>query len=340
MDIKKLILEKLKKEKKVKVSDIVKETNFSRAYIHRFFKELQNEKKIVSIGKTKKAFYSLINEKNIKRPLAFRRALINQGILEDLILEDIRKETDIFRNLNKNVSNILEYAFTEILNNSIEHSESKKILIEINKTLNFIRFQITDWGIGIFNDIKRKFKLKNTFSAIEHLLKGKQTTKPKKHSGEGIFFTSKIADEFIIKSQSKKLIFDNKINDIFVRNSKKTKGTKVSFEISINSEKDLSNVFKEYSNENFSFDKTKIIVKLVKLDGDSYISRSQARRLLFGLDKFSRIVFDFREVDSIGQSFADEIFRVWQKKNKKIKLEFINFNENVMFFIKRAIRPM
>jgi hypothetical protein len=42
--------------------------------------------------------------------------------------------------------------------------------------------------------------LKNHLEAIQDLLKGKQTTMPKSHSGEGIFFTSKIADNLTISS--------------------------------------------------------------------------------------------------------------------------------------------
>ncbi|GAI71454.1 unnamed protein product, partial [marine sediment metagenome] len=35
-----------------------------------------------------------------------------------------------------------------------------------------------------------------------------------------------------------------------------------------------------------------------------------ARRVLTGLENFKTIILDFREIDTIGQAFADEIFRV------------------------------
>lgn len=336
MDIKNLILTYLKKKWGVRISDIVKKTGFSRVYIHRFFKELQEEGKIILIGKTNRAHYILASRKKIGKPLSFRRILVNKNISEDIVLKDIKKETSIFDGLKKNIVDILDYAFTEMLNNAIEHSKSRKILIRMERNNKLIKFQIIDWGVGIFNDIKRKFKLKNILEAIELLLKGKQTTAPKTHTGERIFFTSKIADELVIKGFNKKLIFDNKINDIFIKDVKQIKGTKVIFEISINLKKKLSAIFREYTNEDFVFDKTKITVKLLDLGGGAYISRSQARRLVFGLEKFQKATLDFKNVKTVGQAFADEIFRVWQRKYPEIKIEYINYNDNIEFMIKRA----
>ena len=337
MDIKKTILKYLNARGEVKIADIVRKTGFSRAYIHRFFKELQNEGRVILTGKTNQARYILAKQKKfLKKPLVFQRSLPNKNLSEDLILEDIKKETDIFYKLRPNIIDILDYSFSEMLNNAIEHSKSKKILVQMQKTGSGIKFMVADSGVGIYNDIKKKFKLKNTIEAIDLLLKGKQTTAPKTHTGEGIFFTSKIADEMIIKSSGKKLIFDNKIKDIFIRDIKKAKGTKVVFEISKFSKKNLLVIFKEYADADFGFNKTKIIVKLLKLGGQSYISRSQARRLVFGLEKFQRVVLDFKDVETIGQAFADEVFRIWREKYPQIKIKFINYNKNVEFMIKRA----
>ncbi|MFH0834705.1 MAG: STAS-like domain-containing protein, partial [Patescibacteria group bacterium] len=69
-----------------------------------------------------------------------------------------------------------------------------------------------------------------------------------------------------------------------------------------------------------------------------HISRSQARRVLAGLEKFKVIVFDFDKVPMIGQAFADEIFRVFHDKHPQIRLETANMNEGVEFMIKRAKR--
>ena len=155
--------------------------------------------------------------------------------------------------------------------------------------------------------------------AIQDLLKGKETTAPEAHSGEGIFFTSKIADFLTIKSFGKKVVFDNVGQDIYIKDVQSSKGTKVDFVLGLKSKKKLSDLFNQYTDESFQFSKTGVKVKLYHQDVD-YVSRSQARRILAGLEKFKTVEFDFQDVETIGQAFADEVFRVWQTGHKDIKL--------------------
>src|SRR3989338_2287114 len=129
-----------------------------------------------------------------------------------------------------------------------------------------IIFEVIDRGVGIFNNIMMKKKLKNTMEAIQDLLKGKQTTAPKAHTGEGIFFTSKVADTLTIQSSCKKLIFNNFLDDIFIRDIKETKVTKVLFSISIKSKRRIDNIFRKYTDSSFEFSKTQVTVWLYKMD--------------------------------------------------------------------------
>ena len=341
MDISNLIFKKLKTNKKVKVAEIVKATGFSRTYVNRFFKELKKDGKIALIGKANKAFYVLALGKNVflakKSILSIRRSFRNKNISEDLVLDGIRQNSGIFFRMPKNISDIIDYAFTEMLNNAIEHSRSGKIEIKMERNGPDIQFEVRDWGVGIFINIMEKRGLKNELEAIQDLLKGKQTTVPEEHTGEGIFFTSRVADRLLISSSNKKLIFDNTVNDIFIGEIKEIKGTKIIFEISSFSKRKLPDIFKKYTSGNFIFDKTEVTVKLFELSSQSYISRSQARRLLFGLEKFKKIILDFKKVDTLGQAFADEVFRVWHKKHPSIEIEYINAGEVAEFMIKRIL---
>jgi uncharacterized protein (DUF1330 family) len=105
----------------------------------------------------------------------------------------------------------------------------------------------------------------------------------------------------------------------------------------VNSGKKLTDIFKQYTDTggSYEFSKTKVLVKLYKM-GSNYISRSQARRLLVGLDKFKTIIIDFDKIITIGQGFTDEVFRVWQKKHPQIKIEIKNAGKNIDFMIKRV----
>lgn len=341
MDIKHLILKRLSRENEVRASDIVKETGFSRAYINRFLKELREEGKIVLLGKANKAKY-VPAEKGVvakaqKEILIFRRVLENKNIAEDVVLDGIKKHTGIFFALPKNTVQILDYAFTEMLNNAIEHSKSKMINLSVERSDGVVHFDVVDAGIGIFNNIMQKRKLKSEMEAIQDLIKGKETTSPEEHSGEGIFFTSKVGNQLIIQSSKKKLIFDNVLDDIFVKDIKNRKGTKVSFTVSSKSKNDLNKIFRKYAGDGFEFSKTQVLVNLYKA-GAGYVSRSQARRILTGLEKFKTIILDFQGVDTIGQAFADEMFRVWKNRHPNIDIQCQNSNENIDFMIKRAHR--
>ena len=184
--------------------------------------------------------------------------------------------------------------------------------------------------------------LKSELEAIQDLLKGKITTQPQSHSGEGIFFTSKAADVFILESFGLRLRIDNLIKDVFVEEIKPAKkGTKVIFRVDCHSKKHLNDIFKAYQTnpQTYDFNKTDIMVKLYTM-GTIYISRSQARRVLSGLDKFKTVVLDFDKVPTVGQAFADEIFRVFKLKHPEIKIMPINMNEGVKFMVERVEKPV
>ncbi len=339
MDVCALIMRLLESNGQVKAAEVVKATGFSRTFINRAFQKLRDDGKIVLLGKANKAHYVAAAETSLKRAkqeLNFARRIVkNENLLEDIVLRDIKNTSGIFLNIPKNIASILDYAFTEMLNNAIEHSQSAKIEIIMEKTSHNISFKVIDKGIGIFNNIMQKKGLNNTLESIQDLLKGKQTTDPQAHSGEGIFFTSKIADLLIIQSSRKKLIFNNVLKDIFIKDTKNFPGTRVSFAISCDSVKRLDDLFKQYTDETFSFSKTEVKVKLYKTEVE-YVSRSQARRILNGIDKFKKIILDFADVETVGQGFADEIFRVWMSKNSEVEIEVCNANENIQLMINRA----
>jgi len=341
MNIQDKILKFAKEHKKFQTRDLSAHFGgkYTRQYISKVLGDLINSGVLVKDGSTKKSFYALPeNANNLGDSLVLR--LKNKNLEEDRVFEKIQNEFPLVRRLPENVHSILYYAFSEMMNNAIEHSRSEMIEIKLfNRGGSFV-FEIRDFGIGVFRNIMQKRKLKSETEAIQDLLKGKQTTAPKAHSGEGIFFTSKIADVFDLESFEFALKIDNKIDDIFVIDLPRAKkGTRVVFEIEIDSKKHLSGLFEKYQTEpdTYAFDKTTIKIKLYLL-GTIYISRSQARRVLAGLDKFKSVTLDFEKVPTIGQAFADEVFRVFQHAHPDIEIKFINANKAVNFMIKRALK--
>ena len=345
MDIRKLILAKIKQKGKITSSEIVKETNFSRAYVNRFFQELEEQGQIIKMGETKGARYVLADKKTWEseknKILEFNRVYENKNMSEDFVLSQIKQETGIFSSMKENVRKIVEYSFLEMLNNAIDHSKSSKINIRIFALLNanFIHFQIIDFGVGVFENIKVRKKLSSIEESIQNLMKGKLTTSPTAHTGQGIFFTSKLADSFFIAGNKKQLQFRNVLEDVFLKDTKINSGTVVDFSIFRDSNKKIEDVFREYTDQksgDLEFSKTKYHVKLIQY-GTEFLSRSEARRLMIGMDKFQEIILDYKDVETVGQSFADEINRVWQNNHPNIKISSINMSDNVKFMIERSL---
>jgi len=342
MEVKKQILKILSKQKRMRSSDVAKALSrkVSRQYINTVIRDLIKEGRLVKIGSTRSAFYVFPEE--IKKISGYiKKRLRNKSLEEHEVFEQIEKQLPGLSQLKKSVGNVYDifvYAFSEMLNNAIEHSKSKFIEVEVIVNKKKISFTVNDFGIGVFKNIMQKRNLKSQLEAIQDLLKGKTTTQPQAHSGEGIFFTSKSGDLFVLDSFEYSLRVDNTIKDVFIETLKPNKkGTKVFFEIPIDSSRRLNNVFRKYQTdpEGYAFDKTEVRVKLYTL-GTIYISRSQARRILAGLEKFKSIILDFDKVSSMGQAFADEVFRVFQVRHPDIKIIPINANKAVQFMIDRV----
>jgi len=338
MTTKEKICKYLKDHSTVKTQDLVKVMGLSRQNIASHLRDLVNKGVIVKIGSTKSSYYKMKakgHKSNQAIPLTIDLVKEVKKLEEDLVFDEISMRMSLKRKLSSNVYRIAYYSFTEMLNNAIDHSHSKKVWIHVTTEKNVFYFHIRDTGIGLFENIRKKFQLKTELQALEHLLKGKQTTFPERHSGQGIFFTSKIADLFSIQSHKLNLRIDNMLNDIFVGERRSRGGTDVHFSLKCRSKKYLKKVFDHYSDEDYEFDKTTVRIKLSQIQG--LLSRSQAKRLIVGLESFKRIEFDFAGVKEIGQSFADEIFRVFKNHNPQLQLAFVNSNSAVSLMIARAM---
>ena len=85
--------------------------------------------------------------------------------------------------------------------------------------------------------------------------------------------------------------------------------------------------------EDKDFSKTIVPVRLAQYGSNHLVSRSQAKRVVANLEAFSTVALDFAGVDSIGQGFADEIFRVFRRSHPNIKLMAIHCSAAVQSMI-------
>ncbi|PHS24983.1 MAG: ArsR family transcriptional regulator [Methylophaga sp.] len=319
--------------------DIVKHIssifNITPQAVYRHIKYLENEKRLVSTGQRKGKQYFLGDIR--EHIISFE---ITEGFAEDIIWRDhfaylLDGEPD-------NIVEICHYGFTEMLNNAIDHSESEGVHIGLRRDEENILIAIADDGEGIFRRIKRLCNLEDENQALFELSKGKLTTDPENHTGEGIFFTSRSFDKFAILSKGLHFAHDDNEEYDFleeVDDNFGELGTQVQMLLRRNSKRKLQSVFDGFTAgpEDFQFNKTIIPVKLAQYGNEKLVSRSQAKRLLTRIDKFEHVIFDFEGVEGVGQAFADEIFRVYANKNPNITLIPKKMVENVQKMVKRAL---
>jgi anti-sigma regulatory factor (Ser/Thr protein kinase) len=335
MDTQKKIQKYIQKKRIITAAEVAEAFELSRQMATRHLNNLCKADQLYKIGSTKSAQYTLAKPKSTSQELKELKLYKKiKNLLEDKVFEEVGLKLNLKKTLGKEAYSIAYYSFSEMLNNAIDHSNSNQAHIQVSIKNNNFQFIIRDQGVGIFNRIKKSFKLHDDYEAIEHLLKGKQTTFPERHSGQGVFFTSRIADVFKIKSNELELTIDNSRKDQWIKKNRKLKGTEVQFSIKAKTRKNLEELFRQYTNDDYEFDKNQVRLKLSAYK--DLVSRSQARRLLTGLDKFDYIVLDFKNVQSLGQAYADEVFRVFAKMHPSKKLSYINADEPVEFMIKRV----
>jgi anti-sigma regulatory factor (Ser/Thr protein kinase) len=258
------------------------------------------------------------------------------GLAEDVVwTDDVRAALG---RLPDNVMLIWQHGFTEMFNNAIDHSGGTSIRVEVQKTATTAEMSVADDGVGIFRKIQAALNLLDERHAILELSKGKLTTDPKRHSGEGIFFTSRMFDSFEILSGGAYFSHERgKAHDWLLETDRAAAGTTVLMRLNNHTSRTTKKVFDAFvTGDDFDFSKTIVPVRLALYGDDKLISRSQAKRVLARVDRFRTVVFDFRDVDSIGQAFADEIFRVFATEHAQIELIPMHANSEVKRMIARA----
>lgn len=336
------VLDLLRNRGKISTREVSSLLKVSRQYSHALLRSLVSQEKLIPIGIANQTTYvdpAYAKKHPQSLPSSIKKRFRNKkGIEEHSIEEELRERFPLLNNLKENIASIFTYAISEMLNNAIEHSKSVTIDVEISIKGRTLIFNITDAGIGVFRNVMHKKKLRSQQDAARELLKGKVTTQPKAHSGQGIFFTSKSADLFILDSYGVRLIIDTQNDDVKITNSPaRFRGTIVRFILATDSKKHLSNVFTKYEVPDDDFDDfNKTEIKVALYSKGILVSRSQARKILTSLDKFKAVALDYGKVPIIGQAFADEIYRVFKLKHPEVQIYSINVNENVKHMIDKA----
>ena len=314
------------------VSNASAQFGLSRQSIHKHLTWLVDNNYLIAEGTTRSRTYQLGDHR------VFQQTYPLDGIDEHSVHQ--RDFSFIFKGLPDNIAEICDYGFTEMVNNAIDHSEGTTVLIATERTADVVNILVHDNGEGIFLRIARLLELNDPRESLLELSKGKLTTDPDNHTGEGIFFTSRVFDAFTISSGDLDYSHrDDSPVDYLLHADDAFDGTLVNMEIAVNSQNDLGLIFDEYSSgpEEYRFERTVVPVRLALYEGERLISRSQAKRILNRVDRFRHVILDFEGVDTIGQAFADEVFRVFATRHPEITILAANESDQIRMMINRAL---
>jgi anti-sigma regulatory factor (Ser/Thr protein kinase) len=309
------------------ISDVANEFNISRPSASKLVKRFISDGWIVASGSSYRPVYALGKNRVICR--TYKRTEVEEDILWE-------RDFAPFFDLPGNVRNIAHYGFTEIANNAHDHSDSEQVYIMMAVREGVLSILVADNGVGIFRKIQDAFNLPDPRLSLLELSKGKLTTDSSNHSGEGIFFTSKMFDSFEIRANGLKFKHDIRLEKDVLFDGPYDGGTAVFMSIAVDSPRKSRDVFDQFTVPGeFTFSKTIVPVRLASIGGENLISRSQAKRLVARFEGFKTVILDFEQIQEIGQAFADEVFRVFKSTHPDVELISINLSDDVRRMIGR-----
>ena len=306
---------------------IAEALNISTNTVHSYLNELLADG---IIEKKSRGIYALVKTVSV---YSFQRSL---GELEsDTLAYDVCLR-DKLRDLPENVQHIWSSALSEMVNNVIDHSGAEHMEIAVTQSYLKTSVSIIDNGVGIFEKIKNHFSLPNLDEAICELFKGKLTTDKANHSGEGIFFSSKMMDSFFILSGGKIFTTSKYENEHIFDLEETTPGTLVFMSLSNFTMRTAREIFELYADEEGAFTTTRIPLR--SIFDSAPVSRSQAKRICNRLESFQEVIFDFEGVSWMGQGFAHQLFVVFAKSHPELSLVPINMSEGIASMYNHVLR--
>lgn len=248
-----------------------------------------------------------------------------------------------FMALPAHVARLLQHAYTELVNNAIDHSGGSAVTISVRQTPMHAQLLVSDDGCGLFNRIEQSFQIDDPLLAMFELSKGKLTSMPETHSGHGLYFTTLLADFFNLHANDAAFQCNRAERARWSPSKPMARqGTSVYLAISLETTRTLDAVLRSHSLDPtlYAFDST--IVPLCLLTGaqNGLESRAQAKRVVSRLPaSFRRAEVDFSGIADIGHGFADELFRVFPRQHPGLELVPVGMAPRVLAMV-NSVMPL
>ncbi|HEY0858515.1 MAG TPA: DUF4325 domain-containing protein [Albitalea sp.] len=297
-----------------------------------------------------KALARLVDLQWLTREGTPRRARHGPGLLRQVaqryplagLEEDIPWSRDFapYFTLPPEVQRMTQHAFCELLNNAVDHSDGTSVAVSLRQTPSHVQLLVSDDGRGVFDKLSEAFSLDDPALAMLELSKGKLTSQPHRHTGRGLFFTSKLADVFDLHANERAFQRRAWESGWLPGHALKRRGTSVYAAIALDTTRTLDGVLSAFSADGCGtdFDRTVVPLRLITSALAGLESRAQARRVAARLHDFRRAEVDFSGVPRIGHGFADELFRVFAAQQPAFELVPVNMSPAVATMVESIRR--
>lgn len=270
--------------------------------------------------------------KPVYRPGPLRQVVQTYAL--DGLQEDLPWSRDVapLLHLTSNVARLAQHAFTELLNNAIDHSGGSKVTVSVRQTAMHLQILVSDDGCGLFNRVEQAFQIDDPQLAMLELSKGKLSSQPDRHCGQGLFYIARLADMFDLHANRHAFQHRGWGNPGWhAGRPLPHTGTSAFVAIALDSVRTLDEVMRAHSasGTGYRLEQTQVALKLLTADHVGLESRAQARRVTARLGEFRRARLDFSGISDIGPAFADELFRVFARSHPEVELQPISMAPRV-----------
>lgn len=269
----------------------------------------------------------LVRGGTLRRP-AYRPGTLRQ-VVQTYALEGLQEDLPWAHDfapyfaLRPNVARLAQHAFSELLNNAIDHSGGTHVTVSLRQTALHLQLLVSDNGCGLFDRVAQSFAITDAGTAMLEIAKGKLTSQPERHAGHGLFFTSRLADIFDLHANERAFQYRGwDRRQWHAGRPLARQGTSVFWAVSLETERTLDTVVRAHSasGEGYAFETTQVPLKLLTAEQVGLESRAQAKRVAARLGRFRRAEVDFSGIADVGHGFADELFRVFVRENPSLEL--------------------
>lgn len=232
-----------------------------------------------------------------------------------------------FDTLPAEVRRMAQHAFTELLNNAVDHSGGAWVTATLRQTATQMQLLLSDDGLGLFDKIAADFEIDDAQLAMFELGKGKLTSAPTRHTGRGLYFTARLADVFDLHANANAFQRrDWEPGGWRAARALLRRGTSIYLAIALDTPRTLDGVMRSASADGagYGFERTQVPLGLLAGATGVLESRAQARRVGARLAQFQHVELDFSGVIDVGHAFADELFRVIPLQQHGLDLRPLN----------------